>query len=126
MQEIVKNRKRTEASKAIIKDIEKRQAKPTNAMLLALFGESLVRKKTRLVELKFMDKPREEKQIDTTVPKIRYEQSEDKMQSVKQDFSHVLDNVKVVKGSFGKPYLKLEITGGLLERFKRTLKNPIN
>jgi hypothetical protein len=42
VQEIIKNRKRTEASIAIIKSIEKDQTKPTNAMLLSLFGEHTV------------------------------------------------------------------------------------
>lgn len=122
IQEIAKNRKRTEASIAIIKDIEKHQTKPTNAMLLSLFEESLVQQEPKLVERKFSDTPTEEKQIDTTVPKIRHERLEDKMNSVKKDFSYVLDNVKPVKSSFGKNYLRLELSEDELIKFRRTLK----
>ncbi|GAA3615440.1 BfmA/BtgA family mobilization protein [Flavivirga amylovorans] len=122
IQEIAKNRKRTEASIAIIKDIEKSQTKPTNAMLSALFGESLVQEEPLLVERKFKDTPREKKQVETTVPKIRYENLEWKMDSVKNDFSYVLDNVKVVKSSFGKNYLRLELNEEELVKFRRILR----
>ena len=40
VEEILKNRKRTEAIIAIIKDIEKNQTKPTNAMLQSLFEQN--------------------------------------------------------------------------------------
>ena len=122
IQEIAKNRKRTEASIAIIKDIEKSQTKPTNAMLEALFSESLV-EEPKLVEIKFKDTPKEEKRVETTVPKIRYDRLEEKMNSVKKDFRYVLDNVKVVKSSFGKPYFKLELTEAEFVKFRRALKN---
>ncbi|SFB92198.1 hypothetical protein SAMN04489722_101269 [Algibacter lectus] len=42
----------------------------------------------------------------TTMPRIRYERLEDKMNSVKSDFWFVLDRVKVVKISFEKDYFK--------------------
>ncbi|MEE9363115.1 MAG: BfmA/BtgA family mobilization protein [Cellulophaga sp.] len=123
IQEIAKNRKRTEASIAIIKDIEKNQTKPTNAMLLSLFAESLVKEEPELVERIFLDTPTEEKQIeDTTIPRIRYDRLEDKMNSIKKDFSYVLDNVKLVKSSFGKDYFRLELTKEEIVRFRRILK----
>lgn len=127
IQEIAKNRKRTEASIAIIRDIEKHQTKPTNAMLLSLFEENLTQgseHESDMVEKKFVDRTVQEKPIqDTSIPKIRYVRLEEKMDVVKTNFIYVLNKVKVVKGGFGKGYLKLELTEAELIKFKRTLKN---
>lgn len=125
VEEIIKNRKRTEATIAIIKDIEKNQTKPTNAMLLSLFEgqseeEDEMVKWIEKIELKPLE---DEEHIEVTVPKIRYERLEDKMGLLKKDFGYVLDNVKLVKSSFGKNHFRLELTEGEIERFKRTIKN---
>lgn len=48
--ELLKNRKRTEAVIAIMKDIEKHQTKPTVAMIQALFTEVEPIKKPRMIE----------------------------------------------------------------------------
>ena len=58
LEEIRKNRKRTEANIAILRDIEVTQTKPNNAMLLSLFGGSLkeekpVRREKKLVKKEF-------------------------------------------------------------------------
>jgi len=119
-----KTRKRIDAVIAIIKDIEKNQTKPTNAMLLSLFEEKILDEEPELIEKKFIDKtPEEKKIIETTVPKIRYRQLHSKLMSVKTDFQYVLKKVKVVKSSFGKPYFKLELTEGELKKYRRTVKN---
>ena len=62
-------------------------------------------------------------EIELTVPKTRYERLFEKLEKIRQDYSHVLDKIELVKGSFGKPYFKLELTPSELEKFKRTLKN---
>ena len=125
LQEILKNRKRTEAMIAIIKDIEKNQTKSTNVMLLSLFEEKM--EDDDEIEIwteRFKNQRLEqEKQIEVTVPKIRYERLDEKMSSLTKDFSYVLDKVKLVKSSFGKNYLRLELTEGEIEKFKRTIKN---
>ncbi|WP_117884180.1 BfmA/BtgA family mobilization protein [Aureibaculum luteum] len=126
LQEIIKNRKRTEAIIAIIKSIEKEQTKPTTAMLLSLFEENLKQEKKEplMVEKKFADKQLENKPVEnTTVPKIRYERLTEKMNLVKQNFSDVLNKVKTVKSSFGKNYFKLELSEEELTKLKRTLQN---
>jgi len=108
---------------AIIKGIEMNQTKPTTAMLLAPFEEGLTQEEPILVERKFSEGKIENELVeDITVPKIRYERLEDNMKSVKKDFIYVLDKVKVVKSSFGKDYLKLELTEGELVKFRRTLR----
>ncbi|MCL6266375.1 BfmA/BtgA family mobilization protein [Flagellimonas myxillae] len=131
IQEILKNRQRTEtsikrneATIAIIRDIEINQTKPNNAMLLALFGEDAKTKKPIRKERKQLEKkPKPDTEIEVTVPKIRYERLVEKLEKIRQDYSNVLNRVELVKGSFGKPFFKLELTPAELERFKRTLKN---
>ncbi len=132
LQEILKNRERTEtsikrneATIAIIRNIEVNQTKPNNAMLLSLFGEKIKDGKPIRVEKKFAkDSPEEEKEkMDITVPKIRYERLTDKMKMVTKDFKYVLENVSTIKNNFGKDYLKLEISKDELKKFIRTLKN---
>ena len=77
-----------------------------------------------MIEKKFAHKSLKNKPIeDTTIPKIRYDRLTEKMNSIKRDFSDVLDKVQTVKSSFGKSYLKLELTEAELIKLKRTLKN---
>ena len=52
LQEILKNRKRTEASIAIIRDIEITQTRPTNAILGALLEQKVKHEKPMKVERK--------------------------------------------------------------------------
>lgn len=122
VQEVIKNRKRSEAIIAIIKDIEKSQTKPTNAMLLSLFEEKLVEEEPKFVERKFMEENFEAETIENlTVPKIQHEHLQGKMNAIKQDFAYVLDKVKTVKGGFSKGYLKLELTEEELIKYRRRL-----
>lgn len=117
--------KRTNAIIAIIKNIEKNQTKPTTAMLQSLFEEKLEQEQAmpEMIEKKFIEKLPEEKYVeDTTVPKIRYERLEGKMNLVKEDFEYVLGKVKTIKSNFRNGYLKLELTDEELIKFKRTLK----
>ncbi|UOY05791.1 hypothetical protein L0P88_17850 [Muricauda sp. SCSIO 64092] len=132
VEEIIKNRKRTNAIIAIIKDIEKSQTLPTVAMLQSLFEQQLEPEEEEsdfqdyfgIIEKKFENGHEEEEWMEeTTVPKIRYERLEYKMDELKKDFSYVLDNVKLVKSTFGKSYFRLELTEGEIEKFKRVIKN---
>ncbi|NAY93347.1 hypothetical protein GTQ34_15660 [Muricauda sp. JGD-17] len=118
--EILKNRKRTEASIAIIRDIEVTQTRPTNAILHALLEQKVKHERPMRVMKK---KIKEQPEIEITVPKIRYERLTDKMERLKRESQYVVENVTLKKPSFGKPYLKLEITEGELENYKRTLRN---
>ena len=120
LDEIQKNRKRMEAAIAIIRDIEITQTKPTNAILHALLEQKI---KDEPVRVERKPSQKEEPEIEITVPRIRYERLMDKMGMLKRESQYVVDNVVLVKPSFGKPYLKLEITEGELENYKRTLQN---
>ncbi|UOY05768.1 hypothetical protein L0P88_17725 [Muricauda sp. SCSIO 64092] len=130
VEEIIKNRKRTNASIAIIKDIEKSETLPTVAMLQYLFeqhseeNDSDFEDGFDFIEKKFENGYEEEEWMEeTTVPRISYDRLKDKMDFLKKDFSYVLDNVKLVKNSFGKDYLKLELPMEALEKYGRTLRN---
>ena len=133
MRKSSKNRKRTNAIIAIIKDIEKSQTLPTVTMLQSLFEQNLDEQENDsdfeddfdFIEEKFENGYEEEEWMEeTTVPRISYERLEYEMDELKKDFSYVLDNVKLVKSSFGKLYLRLELNEVEVEKFKRTLKNP--
>ncbi len=126
LEEIRKNRKRTDANIAILRDIEITQTKPNNAMLLSLFGESIRQEKPIKREKKLIKKASEEKKKEITVPKIRYERLADKFNLTVQDYQKVLDSVKVVKKGFGKAYLKLEISENELEKYRKRLRNTMN
>ena len=117
---------------AIIKDIEKSQTLPTVAMLQSLFDQQFesdnddgdLDEDFEFIEKKFEGMDRTEEWIEeTTVPKIRYERLEEKMEALKADFRYVLEQIKEVKVSFGKNYLKLELTPQEVEKYKRTIKN---
>ncbi len=117
---------------AIIKDIEKSQTLPTVAMLQSLFQEQFEHGQKEsdfeddfdFIEKKFENGHEEEEWLEeTTVPKILYDRLEEKMEMLKKDFAYVLDNVKLVKNSFGKDYLKLELPMEALEKYRRTIKN---
>jgi len=134
LEEILNNRKRTEksikrteAAIAIIRDIEITQTRPNNAMLLSLFGENLKQQEPARREKKFIEKPKSpQKEIDITVPKIRYERLQDEIKGLSQDFLDVLGKACFVKSSFGKPYLKLEISRSELARYKRKASKIIS
>lgn len=126
LQEIFKNRKltetsikRTEASIAIIRDIEITQTKPTNAILEALLEQKVKHERPKVEQRP----PKQRPPIEITVPKIRYERLMDKMEILKRESQYVVENTNLVKPSFGKPFLKLDITEGELENYKRTLQN---
>ena len=117
---------------AIMKDIEKSQTLPTVAMLQSLFNQSLETEHDsgdfeddfEFIEKKFEDVEEVEDWIEeTTIPKIRYDRLEEKLEGLKADFNYVLGQVKEVKNSFSKAYLKLELTPEEIEKYKRTIKN---
>ncbi|MGW9685813.1 BfmA/BtgA family mobilization protein [Flagellimonas sp. 2504JD1-5] len=131
LDEIRKNRKRTEvaikrteSSIAIIRNIEITQTRPSNAILALLLGEAPQKKRIAKAEPRPKSVPPQEKeQIEVMVPKRRLERVEWKLQSLREEFSYVMENVRKVKSTFGKDYLKIEITEGEWERFKRSAKS---
>lgn len=117
---------------AIIKDIEKSQTLPTVAMLQSLFEQQFepenetefLDEDFEFIEKKFEGVEQGEDRIEeTTVPRIRYDRLEEKLEGLKADFSYVLSKVIVVKSSFGKDYVKLELSPEEIDKYKRSIKN---
>lgn len=97
--------KRINALIAIIKEIEKTQTKPVLAMLQLLFQEDTRRsKKEPLVE-----KPREIKNEKIKAPSKDERVEKEKIEGTQKDIKLLLKNVVVVRNSFGKPYLRLNM-----------------
>lgn len=123
VEELLKNRKRTEAVIAIIKDIEKNNDKPNTAMLQLLFEGVVEKKEPVRKEKMFRDKTKQEKKLEeTTVPKVVYERTQLDFNETKKRFKYVLDKVSLVNNRFGKDYLKLELSQQEFTRIKRELK----
>lgn len=124
-------KRRFNAMVAIVRSIERDQTKPTVAMLQSLFEQSLqedgdgfVEEAMEFIERKFEEGPPDEQwEGETTVPRVRYERLEDRMAGLKADFSHVLDQVRSIRPSFGKEYLKLELTMAEIEKYRRNIQN---
>ena len=60
------------------------------------------------------------------VPRAKYEHLEEKTAALQTDLKDILEKVKVVKSSFGKSYLKLEITKERLVRYKLYVNRPFD
>jgi len=123
VEELLKNRRRTEAVIAIIKDIEKNNDKPNTAMLQLLFEGVVEKEEPVRREKLLMNKTKEEKQIEqSTVPKVVHERTQLKLKEVQKKFSYVLDHIEMVNNRFGKDYLKLELSRQEFVRIKRELR----
>lgn len=126
LREIIKNQKltetsikRTEASIAIIRDIEITQTKPTNAILEALLEQKVKRENPKVKPVPQNLEP----PMEITVPKIRYERLQDKLKMLQRESQYLVEHTTLIKPPFGKPFLRLDITKGELENYKRTLQN---
>ncbi|MEM1259610.1 MAG: BfmA/BtgA family mobilization protein, partial [Bacteroidota bacterium] len=116
-----KTRKRIDAVIAIIKDIEKSQNIPLiniETMLQALFEGNLKRERPKPPPIKIQKENTKEQH---KVSHLEWERLQQKQQETREQLSHVLDKVELVKNRFGNDYLKLNITREELARFKRTL-----
>jgi hypothetical protein len=124
LNELQKNRKRTEAVIAIIKDIEKNHDKPTTAMLQTLFQGVTEKEEPVRKEKLFKEKPKEAgKKTDTMISKVLHERTELKLKETRNRFGYVLDQIELVKNSFGKDYLRLKLSQQEYLRIKRELEN---
>ena len=125
-QELFINRKRTEAAIAIIRDIEKNQTKPTNAMLELLFQENPDSKELteELFEFEHQDLITENEELNHY--RNRYEKVQRQFHSVKYDLEKVINKTTYVRGSFGGGYLKLDLTKDEFENVKQKLQDVYN
>jgi len=134
IEELLKNRKHTEesiartnASIAIIKSVEKSQNIPLiniETMLKSLFEEEVKKYEPKLTQPRTSDskKPENEKE-KTTVSRMEYDHTKEKLMETKDRLRYVLERVELVNNRFDKDFLKIEITREELARFKQSLKN---
>jgi hypothetical protein len=120
-QELVKNRKRTEAAIAIIKDIEKNQTKPTNAMLELLFQESPKENEPQEEFFEQQELITENEELDYY--RNQYQAIQRQYQLAKEDVKKIIEKTTYVKGSFGAGYLKLNLSREEFENIKQKLEH---
>lgn len=102
-QEIVKNRKRTDAVIAIIRDIEKNQTLPTIGMMQALFDQELDNDGDEdeddfLEDMIEKNTPKKGPVFEgeIMVHKIKYDRLAERATSSKTDLKHILENLNSI------------------------------
>ena len=127
LEDLVK--KRVNGLVAIIKDIEKHQTQPTNAMLQLLFEQTPPKqKKPRLVEVKQVERKSKDHSFATSLEAIELRKEKNTikrdLKETKQQFEELLfSKINIVKSSFGKPRLRLDMSVEELEALKEKIKN---
>ena len=108
---------------AILRDIEKTQTKPTQAMMQLLFQEKPSKGKPILIEKKSIDMKTE------ALPKNEFSSSPDRSADLQKQLSEtseelmaVLEKIEVVKSSFGKNHLRLNMDRSEIEQLKYKIK----
>ena len=126
-QELIRNRKRTEAAIAIIKDIEKQQTLPAKAMLDTLFREISQVENGEAEELEedFDFGAPEPFSRDTELEhyRNRYEEMQQLLSGYKNQVQELLEQLIHVKGTFGKGHYRLDMDMEEFENLKKRLNN---
>ena len=118
IQEIVKNRKRTEASIAIIKDIEKHQTKPTNMMLQALLdGSENVEKEEDIHDFGTPELITENEEL--VYYRNHYETNRKSYNDLKSQMETLIEKISYIKGSFGSGHFRLDMSKQQFENLKQ-------
>lgn len=121
-------KKRINALIAIIKDIEKHQTQPTTAMLQLLFEQTAPKEnKPRLVAIDPKDKTFKEADFATSLEAIELRKEKNRLQrdldNTKKQFEELLfSKIRIIKPSFGKPKLQLDISLKEYEALKAHIK----
>ncbi|PXX23751.1 BfmA/BtgA family mobilization protein [Arenibacter sp. ARW7G5Y1] len=122
--EVLKNRKRTEAAIAIIREIEKSQTKPTTAMLELLFEHSPQKRQGQpplLIDGKGPDPERDRffKKVEEAIAMEKdFTNLKRDFGELRTDFLNVLNRVELVKINFGKPRLQLDMAPEDFQKLK--------
>jgi len=123
--EIIKNRKRSDAIIAIIKDIEKSQTKPTTAILQALLeGVAETEKEEETYDFGTPALITENEEL--TYYREEYHRCQKKLKAVNYELETVLNKTNYVKGGFGSSYLKLEMSTREFEELKQRINDVHN
>ncbi|HPF11196.1 MAG TPA: BfmA/BtgA family mobilization protein [Flavobacteriaceae bacterium] len=117
--ELARNRKRTEAVIAIIRDIEKSQTKPTTAMLQQLFEEASQEEKEETYD--FGTPTLIEENEELTHYRNGYFELKKTFQLTHNEIQHLLNKIQYVKNTFGGGSLKLDMTKEEFEQLKERI-----
>ncbi len=113
-------KKRINALVAIIKNIEKNQTKPTNAMLQLLFQEDKGKEDSSQGDPIFEEQPLITENEELQFYRNEYDIIKQQLHMVISDLQRLCDSVTFVKGNFGGGYLKINLTQ---EEFKNIINN---
>ncbi len=118
--EIQKNRKQIEYLISIIKNMEKLHIKPTHEMVKILFEAHCKNKEVIREDKLFLPQP-ELEEVKETVPKAFHERLSQEFREYKKDCRWLLEKIEVTEPTFGKPYLKVNLSQGEYEILRRQL-----
>jgi|TARA_R110001606_G_scaffold396227_2_gene569945 hypothetical protein len=117
---VEKNRKQIEYLIAIIKNIEIAQTRPTYEMVKILFEAHCINKEDIRKEKLFLPQP-ELDEVKETVPKVLHERLQHEFREYKKDCRRLLEKIEVTEPTFGKPYLKVNLSQAKYEKLRRQL-----
>jgi len=118
--------RRTDYLISLLKNIEKTQLIPTRVILESLFQLDTKEKKPLLIKKKVLDSTNKV-EVD---PKdellefylIQYEKNQERVNTLKQEFNTLFEQLTFTKSNFGKNHYRLEISQDELEGFKLKIK----
>ena len=113
-------KKRINALIAIIKDIEKNQTKPTNAMLQLLFQEDPKEDKEE-EEYNFETPTVITENEELTHYRNAYYTNQENFNTLKYDVENIIKKTKYVKSNFGAGHFRLDISKEEFEQLKQKL-----
>ncbi len=107
--EIRHNRQRIEYLIAMLKNIEKKQTKPTADMVKILFEAFAKNQKPKRVERLLLAREGDKKQIDF-IANQNHKRLKKEFKEYRKTCRRILENVEEVKPAFGKPYLRINMS----------------
>ncbi len=118
-----KIKKRINALIAIIKDIEKHQTKPTNAMLQLLFQENPEEKEQEEENFEFEQQELITENEELEYYRKHYFNTQTNYNDLKYEIETILKNTKYIKSNFGTGYYRMNITKDEFENLKQKLQD---
>jgi hypothetical protein len=108
---------------AIIKNIEKHQTKPTNAMLQLLFQENTQDHESSEDAFDFEQQQPITENEELEHYRNRYHEVQKQFRSLLLDMDKIMDRTRYIKGNFGGGYLKLDMTQTEFENIKLAIQD---
>ncbi len=115
-------KKRINALIAIVKDIEKNEIKPTNAMMQALFQETPIDDETESA-YNFEAPTLITENEELTYYRNEYYKTQENYNVLKYDIEDIIQKTKYIKSNFGSGHFRLDITKKELEELQQKLKD---